>query len=76
MEKNKNASKSRMLTKSNLANSARLTGTFYRAIISKILKGDTAMAVHNSMFNMVMLQQRVEIAQISPGLYCRTQISE
>lgn len=34
------------------------------------------MAVYNPMFNMVMLQQRVEIAQISPGLYCRTQFDE
>ena len=30
------------------------------------------MAVY-SMFNMIM-QQRVEIIEISPGLYCRTQI--
>ena len=34
------------------------------------------MAANNSMFNMIMLQQRVEVVQISPGLYCRTQISE
>ena len=34
------------------------------------------MAVLNSMFNMVMLQQRVEIVEISPGLYCRTQFVE
>ena len=33
------------------------------------------MAAYHSMFNMNMFQQRVEIAQISPGLYCRTQIS-
>ena len=33
------------------------------------------MAVHNSMFNMVMLQQRVEVTETLPGLYCRTQIS-
>ena len=30
------------------------------------------MAVVNSLFHMVMQQQRVEIAQISPGLPCRT----
>ena len=34
------------------------------------------MTVHHFVFNMVAIQQRVEIAQISPGLYCRTQISE
>ncbi len=33
------------------------------------------MAEHTAMNNMVMLQQRDEIAQVSPGLYCRTQIS-
>ena len=33
------------------------------------------MAVDNSMFNLVMQQQRVEIVQISPGLYCRTHFS-
>ena len=32
------------------------------------------MAGNTVKINMVM-QQRVEIAQISPGLYCRTQIS-
>ena len=31
------------------------------------------MAVY-SVFNMIMQQQRVEIIEISPGLYCRTQI--
>ena len=31
------------------------------------------MAVHHSILHMVMLQQRVEVVQISPGLYCRTQ---
>lgn len=30
------------------------------------------MAVFGSMLHVVMLQQRVEIAQISPGLCCRT----
>ena len=30
------------------------------------------MAVYNSMFNMTMLQQRVEVVQTLPGLYCRT----
>ena len=30
------------------------------------------MAVYNTMFNMTMLQQRVEVAQTLPGLYCRT----
>ena len=34
------------------------------------------MAVYNTMFNMSMLQQRVEVTQTLPGLYCRTQISE
>lgn len=34
------------------------------------------MAVHHSLFNMVTVQQRVEVAQTLPGLYCRTQISE
>ncbi len=34
------------------------------------------MAVHYSMFNMTMLQQHVEVTIVSPGLYCRTQISE
>lgn len=33
------------------------------------------MAVLYSISNMVM-QQRVEVAQISPGLYCRTQFEE
>ena len=42
----------------------------------KILKGDTAMAMYGAMFYMATAQQRVEIAQVSPGLYCRTQISE
>ena len=32
------------------------------------------MAGYSVMNTMVMQQQRVEIAQISPGLYCRTQI--
>ena len=30
------------------------------------------MAVYRSMFNMTMLQQRVEVVQTLPGLYCRT----
>ena len=34
------------------------------------------MAVHNSMFNMITVQQRVEVTMTFPGLYCRTQISE
>jgi len=34
------------------------------------------MAVHNAMFHMVMQQQCVESAKISPCLYCRIQISE
>ena len=34
------------------------------------------MAAYNTMFNMPMLQQRVEVTNVSPGLYCRTQISE
>ena len=34
------------------------------------------MAVYNTMFNMTMLQQHVEVTVDSPGLYCRTQISE
>ena len=34
------------------------------------------MAVYNSMFNMSMLQQRVEVTLTLPGLYCRTQISK
>ena len=33
------------------------------------------MAVY-SMFNMIMQQQCVEIIEISPGLYCRTQFEE
>ena len=31
------------------------------------------MTVHVSMFNIISVQQRAEIAQISSGLYCRTQ---
>ena len=34
------------------------------------------MAVYNTMFNMSMLQQRVEVTVDSSGLYCRTPISE
>ena len=34
------------------------------------------MAANNTMFNMTMLQQHVEVTQTLPGLYCRTQISE
>ena len=34
------------------------------------------MAVYNTMFNMTMLQQHVEVTIVSPGLYCRTHISE
>ena len=34
------------------------------------------MAVHTSMFNMITVQQRVEVTETLPGLYCRTQISE
>ena len=34
------------------------------------------MAAFNTMFNMTMLQQRVEVVKTLPGLYCRTQISE
>lgn len=34
------------------------------------------MAVHHSLFNMVTVQQRVEVTETLPGLYCRTQISE
>lgn len=34
------------------------------------------MAVYHTMFHMSMLQQRVEVTQTLPGLYCRTQISE
>ena len=34
------------------------------------------MTVVRFMLNVMTVQQRVEIAQISPGLYCRTQISE
>lgn len=33
------------------------------------------MAVHHSLFNMVTVQQRVEVTETLPGLYCRTQIS-
>ena len=43
---------------------------------AKILKGDTAMAVHHSMFNMISAQQHVEVIETLPGLYCRTQISK
>ena len=43
---------------------------------AKILKGDTAMAVHHSMLNMISAQQRDEVTVDSPGLYCRTQISK
>ena len=28
-----------------------------------------------TMFNLAMLQQRIEVAQTLPGLYCRTQIT-
>lgn len=34
------------------------------------------MTVFRSMINMITVQQRVEVAQTLPGLYCRTQISE
>lgn len=34
------------------------------------------MAVFTSMNNMITVMQHVELVQISPGLYCRTQISE
>ena len=34
------------------------------------------MAAHHSLFNMITAQQRVEVAQTLPGLYCRSQISE
>ena len=34
------------------------------------------MAVYITMFNMSMLQQRVEVTLTLPGLYCRTQISK
>ena len=34
------------------------------------------MAVYNTMFHMTMLQQRVEVIETLPGLYCRTQITE
>ena len=34
------------------------------------------MAVYITMFNMSMLQQRVEVIETLPGLYCRTQISK
>ena len=34
------------------------------------------MAVFTSMNNMMTVMQHVELVQISPGLYCRTQISE
>ncbi len=30
------------------------------------------MAVHHSLFNMVTVQQRVEVTETLPGLYCRT----
>jgi len=33
------------------------------------------MAVYTSIRNMITAMQRVELAQVSPGLYCRTQIS-
>ena len=33
------------------------------------------MAVFTSMNNMITVMQHVELAQISPGLYCRTQKS-
>ena len=34
------------------------------------------MAVITVMYNMISAQQRVEVIQTLPGLYCRTQISE
>ena len=34
------------------------------------------MAVHHSLFNMISAQQRVEVIETLPGLYCRTQIEE
>ena len=34
------------------------------------------MAVYNPVFNMIMLQQRVEVTETLPGLYCRTQFEE
>ena len=34
------------------------------------------MAVYNTMFNMISVQQRVEVTETLPGLYCRTPISE
>lgn len=54
-----------------------LTITKKSSIINKIfLKGHTTMAVYTSMNNMITDTQHVELVQISPGLYCRTQISE
>ena len=32
--------------------------------------------MHASMFNMISIQQRVEIAEILPDLHCRTHFSE
>ncbi len=32
------------------------------------------MAVYTSIQNMITTMQRVELVQISPGLYCRTKI--
>lgn len=34
------------------------------------------MVMYHSMFNMTTAKQRVEVVKISPGLCCRTQISE
>ena len=31
--------------------------------------------MHYTMFSMTTAKQRVEVVKISPGLYCRTQIS-
>lgn len=53
-----------------------LTKEIKGSTITKIKKGATAMAVHHSLFNMITVQQRVEVVQTLPGLYCRTQISE
>lgn len=31
--------------------------------------------MHHATFHVIMAQQHVEVAQISPGLYCRAHIS-
>ena len=61
---------------SNPGSASPLTKEINGSTITKNLKGATTMAVITVMYNMISAQQRVEVTQTLPGLYCRTQISE